>query len=148
MRVALKTPDGLTHWLAGQPGVDEREFSSVSGFRVGGTVKVQPDGFPRAEAMVFRDRKNLATSLSFGTTRKFASLVAAAEWALDYDAAKPRSGTLILETPQAGGGVSRRYMAGAVVQPPGREVIGVSVILTYDVVGGKILTTPPAGELP
>ena len=145
MRVALRT-GGITHWLAGQPAVDEREFSSVSGFRVSAGINVQQVAKVRAEAMEVVDHKNLQTTLTFGTTRKFDTAVLAELWSLDYDNGWPRSGTLILESPQPGGGVSRRYMAGAVVQPPVRAVTGVSVDLSYTVTGGLIKASPPAGE--
>jgi len=136
----------MTYWLAGQPAVNEREFSSVSGFRLTPAIAVQTISRVRAAAVEVLDRKNLQTTISFGTTRKFATAVGAELWSLDYDASHPRSGTLIFESPQPGGGVSRRYMAGAVVQPPTRAVTGVSVDLSYTVTGGLIKSSPPVGE--
>ena len=142
MRVGLLTKEGTTIWLAGQSGTGEREFSSVSGLQVAGQINVQENQFIRAAAATQVDRKNLATTVSFGTTRKFPTATAAELFALDYDNTQPRTGTLILESPQPGGGVSRRYMRGAVVDPPGREVIGVTVLLHYTVRGGLILLLP------
>lgn len=147
MRVALRV-GGITTWIAGQPLVSERDFSSVSDFRVTAGINVQTDARVRATSVRTQDRKNLATTLTFGTTRKFASAVEAALWSLDYDNTMPRTGTLILETPLSGGGVSRRYMEAAVIRPPQRVVTGVTVELSYAVEGGLIKPTPPAGELP
>lgn len=120
----------------------EREFSSASGFRVSGQISVQNDAFIRAAEAGVLDRGNLQTTVEFGTVRKFATAHTAELWMLDYDATMPRTGTLIIETIQANGGVSRRYMRGAVVMPPKREANGVSISLNYTVVGGAIKSTP------
>ena len=144
MRVAL-IKDAVTFWLAGTPGIGEREFSSSSGLRVEAQIDVQEDHFIRATAGRLRDRKNLVTTVSFSTTRKFATATAAELFALDYDRTYARDGLLMLESPQPGGGVSRRYLATVVVRPPAREVIGVTVLLSYVAVGGQISATPPAG---
>lgn len=141
MRVAL-IKDGITYWLAGDPALGEREFSSSSGLRVEAQIDIQEDHFIRAAAGKLRDRKNLVTTVSFSTTRKFATPTAAELFALDYDRTFARDGLLMLESPQSGGGVSRRYFA-AVVRPPSREVIGVTVLLSYVAVGGQIFPTPP-----
>ena len=140
MRVALKTDDGVVHWLAGQPGVSERDFSSVANFKNEGRINVQENQFIRARAAEYEDRLNLATTVTFDTTRKFPTVVAAFTFALDYDRTKPREGQLIFEIPVAGGAEVRRFMAGAVVLPPKILTIGVSVNLSYTVLGGRITT--------
>lgn len=140
MRVGLKN-GGVTVWLAGNPALSEREHSSVSDFRVNGEIVTQENRFLRAAAASFVDRLNLATTISFGTSRLFASADEAEAWALDYDATAARTGTLVMVSQMAGGGLKYRYMAGAVIRPPEREVTGCTVRLRYTAQGGKILTT-------
>lgn len=142
MRVALQTTTGRTQWLAGQAGVIEREFSSASGFRVNGQIQTQDDEFIRAVEAGVIDRGNLRTTIEFSTVRKFSTAHAAELWMLDYDSTMERTGVLIIESVQVNGGVSRRYMKNAVVLPPKREANGVSVSLSYTVLGGSIKSTP------
>ena len=142
MRVGLLV-GAVEYWLAGQAGVDERVHSSVSNFRLDADISMQVSQRVRAPAVQLADRLNLQTSLGFGTTRIFASTDLAELWSLDYDSAFPRAGTLILESQIPGGGVTRRYMAGAIVSPPSREVTGVSVMLAYRVTGGAITSAAP-----
>lgn len=138
MRIGLDIGDGRVVWLAGQAGISERDFSSASGLRVEGSIALQEDSFIRAAAVEVTDRKNLKTTISFGTVRKFKTVAEAEAFALDYDRSFGRTGKLIMESLKPGGGVSRRYLKGAVVSPPGREVTGVSVKLDYTVTGGSI----------
>lgn len=144
MRVALRTDAGVYVYLAGQDGVSERTHSSASEFRVTGDIATQQNRFIRAENASTLDRGNLSQTLTFGTTRKFSTAAAAELWALDHDSDTTRTGTLVIDSLQSGGGVTRRYMAKAVVMPPEREVIGVTVSLRYTCVGGEILSNPPA----
>lgn len=139
MQVALKTAEGVTHWLAGTPGVSERDHSSVSDFRKTSRIQVQESSRVRAAYLQSWDRGNLGTELTFGTTRKFATVQAATDFAFDYDRAMPRTGTIILVTPISGGGQRMRYMPAAVVEPPAMVVTGVTVELQYTVRGGEIL---------
>lgn len=137
MRIGLLT-DGILRWLAGNPDLGERSFSSASDFRMTPKINIQTDQFLRGAAVRVRDRKNLATTITFGTTREFPTVWAAENWVLDYEATQPREGQLILESQMGGGAVVRRYLANAVVEPPDRQVIGVSVILKYTIQGGAI----------
>lgn len=141
MRVGIIIGE-ITTWLAGNPALSEREHSSVSDFRITPQINVQQKQTVRGAASSFSDRKNLATTLSFGTSRLFATAEAAEAWSLDYDQAFPRTGTLVMASVLPGGGVRYRYMAGAVIQPPERIVTGCTVQLRYVIVGGKILSTP------
>lgn len=144
MRVALRTTDGVFHWLAGKPGISEREHSSADQFRIAADVAVQEVRKVRAAVASVIDRGNLKTTVSFTTVRKFATAAEAEVWSLDYDLTQPRTGLLVMESQQATGGVSRRYLPDVVIQPPGREVTGVSVHLSYQASGGAIQSSPPA----
>ncbi len=145
MRIALRTPDGVFHWLAGNPGLSERDHSSAGALRIAGDIVTQEVKKIRAAAAVTLDRANLKTTLSFGTVRKFSDAATAELWSADYDLAQPRVGLVILESVMATGGVTRRYLPDAVVHSPGREVTGVSVALSYTISGGAINPTPPTG---
>ena len=140
MRIALLAGDSETYWLAGQAGVSERVHSSTSGLHIIPKIQVQEDNLIRSANAVVYDRKNLTTNISFGTTRVFDTPAAAEAWSLGYDANMPRTGTLILESQLTGGGVSRQFLAGAVVHPPSRQVTGCSVQLQYSIIGGAITT--------
>ena len=48
--------------------------------------------------------------------------------------------TLRLDLPLAGGGVWRREVTNAVVSPPGRKVIGCTVMLGYTFMGSEVVT--------
>ena len=138
MRIAIQPPTGGAYWLAGQAGVSERDFSSVSDFRKSAEIVVQESTRVRAVARTLFDRANLKTTLSFGTVRKFATVAEAEVWALDYDRVFPRAGILIMESVQPVAGVVRRFLQNAVVRPPTIVVTGVSVSLQYIIEGGKI----------
>lgn len=143
MRLALRTEDGIFHWLAGTPGVSERTHSSAGNLRISGDIATQDVRKIRASTASMLDRLNLATTITFDTTRKFATATEAELWSLDYDLSQPRTGLVVIESMMPTGGVTRRYIPGAVVHPPEREVTGVSVRLTYRISGGSINPTQP-----
>ena len=142
MRVALTTAAGKTHWLAGQSGTSERVHSSAADIRIEGQIVTQENQFIRAALGETLDRGNLTNTLTFGTSRLFATANEAEMYSADYDAVMPRTGTLILEFVQPLGSVTRRYLRNAVVLPPARVVTGCTVRLTYTVRGAAITTTP------
>lgn len=138
MRIGLQ--NGIvTDWLAGNPAKSERQHSSASDLRMNGQIVLQARQFLRAAATSYVDRANLATTISFGSSRLFATAAEAQLWSLDYDATARRTGTLVLVSQIAGGGVIYRYMQGAIVRPPERIVTGCTVQLRYTAEGGKIL---------
>lgn len=140
MRIGIKV-GSVTTWLAGDPAVGEHAHSSASDLRIAATAQKQTDRFVRAAAAKERDRGNLSTTVSFSTTRKFSTPQTAELWAADYDSAFPRAGTLVIQTTAPGGTGTSRYMADTVVDPPTRQIIGCSVLLTYSATGGAITTT-------
>ena len=142
MRVALTPTGGTTRWLAGTPGTSEREHSSASDIRINGEILTQENNYLRSQTGEVVDRGNLKTTITFGTSRLFATANEAEMFSADYDSTSPRSGTLILEFVQPLGSVTRRYLRKAVVFPPVRQVIGCTVILNYTVRGGAITPTP------
>ncbi len=142
MRIAL-VHNGVAHWLAGNPALDEREHTGAGNLRIAPAIITQVDTFIRAARARPRDRRNLQTEISFSTHRLFATADAAEQWAMNYEAAYPRTGHLILQSVIPGGGVTQKYLADAVVEPPARVVIGVSVDLNYRVIGSAIVSTPP-----
>jgi hypothetical protein len=137
MRIGLHNGSTL-YPLAGEAGVSERTHSSAGDLVISPQAEVQVASYVRAAAAKPMDRGNLLHVVSFSTTRKLSSVVEAQLWALDYDAAFPRSGTLYLDTVAAGGIIVRRTMANAVVDPPQRRVMGAPVMLNYTVRGGAI----------
>lgn len=144
MRVAIQPTSGPPVWLAGDPTMDEREFSSAADIVVSGDIQVQTDAFVRARSSILRDRGNLVETLAFSTSRKFPSHQDACLWVLLYMAGTARSGYAIFEIPTAGGTVTRCYMPHAVVMPPERRIIGVSVLLNYQIRGSAITNTIPS----
>jgi len=142
MRIALKPPGQPLRWLAGQPGISESEFPSAGAFALVPSIEKQQVRRLRAAGALVLDRRNLLTAVSWETSRLFATVQAAALFALDYDAGA-RAGTLIFETPLEGGGVSRRYLANAVVDPPTRKLLGITVLLSYSASGGIISSINP-----
>ena len=95
----------------------------------------------RAAGIALRDRGNLAETVSFTTSRKFATTDEADEWSATYSAVFPRTGYLDLYN-ESDEIIAR--LDNAIVQPPLRTVIGVSVQLSYTVIGGAMLV--PDGE--
>ncbi len=142
MRIALQPETGPLVWLAGDPEADERTFSSAGDLRLNGDILVQEDALLRAKNRRFRDRGNLSETITFSTVRKFASSAEAQLWAIDYNRTMPRAGTLIIRIDQPGGGIVNRYLSNAVVRPPARTEIGLSILLSYTVQGSAFLTTP------
>lgn len=136
MRIALRTSDDTTYWLAGNPAISEREHSSAGDLAVDAATGQQVDRYVRGTAGRVRDRGNILTTLRFSTTRIFATADAAALWALDHDASYPREGTLLID-PAGDGGIDR-YLENAVISPPSRRIIGCSVLLSYTVTGGAV----------
>jgi hypothetical protein len=136
VRISL-TSGETTYHLAGQSGVSERVHSSAGDLSVSAQINTQPrDGVRRAAAGL-HDRKNLKTTISFTTTRLFATQALAQAFSLDYDGAYPRTGTLTL-TPIGG---TAKYLREAVVFPPDRRVIGATVQLSYTVTGSGIFAS-------
>lgn len=137
MRIALNTGSG-TVFLAGNPGVSEREHSSASDIVIAPTIITQPRDGVRRVTSGERDRGNLTTTISFSTTRTFQKPVEAQQFALDYESSNSeRTGSLSL-TPIGGTGGAARTMADCVVHPPERRVTGCTVFLSYTCKGGKI----------
>lgn len=144
MKIALRpTGTATLLWLAGEPDVPECEFSSAGRVRITPSAPPQMQQRVRAANMRVIDRKNLLTTLSWETTRTFATAEDAFLFSLDYDTASARSGTLILLNTNPGGYLACRYLTGAVVEPPARTVIGVSVQLSYTASGGAISAADP-----
>lgn len=95
MRISLLNGT-TTYPLAGQSGVAESVHSSASDLQIHGEIAKQTARFVRADHAATWDRKNLVTTVSFGTARVFATVLAAEQWAADYDETFPRSGVLVL----------------------------------------------------
>ena len=133
MKIAL-IHDSTTYWLAGETGVDERVHSSAADLVISGAIALQDQSRVRAVARAWRDRGNKSVEVSYSTTRKFATLAAAEEFALTYDTNFPRTG--YVEFYGASGSLITA-LTNAVVNPPRRVVTGVSVRLDYTVVGAQ-----------
>jgi hypothetical protein len=146
MRIALLVGDTY-HWLAGQPEVSMRTHSWAADFTLTPQSAVQVAEFVRAAVARPIDRANLLREVTFSTTRQFASPAAAELWALDYDTAFPRSGTLVFEAVAPNGVVTRRRMLTSVVSPPVRRVRGATVLLDYRVQGGLVESASDFGDL-
>jgi hypothetical protein len=131
MRAALIHANG-TLWLAGDPAATVREFPPADDFRIAGDKQLQTDLRVRAAEANHTDRGNLATTVSFGTSRLFATPAAAQVWAGLYDGTQPNTGTLVVCAADAGA-LPLLNFPGAVVRPPRREVIGCTVLLGYEV---------------
>lgn len=142
MKIALLS-DAVVYWLAGQEGIAQTVHSSAADLRINGQINVESQARLRAAFMAFRDRGNLQQNISFTTSRKFDTPSEANDWAITYDAVTPRTGYLDFydETDEP---VAR--VLNVVVSPPERRVIGVSVQLSYSVVGGEVLIADGEGE--
>ena len=139
MRIALVHSAG-TLWLAGNPALVERLHSSAGNLGISGKIAVQSNPYVNGAAQDHTDRGNLATTVSFSTSRLFSTTAAAEIWGALYDSSQPRVGTLVLDTQDG----NHQFMAGCVVMPPTRQVIGTSVQLHYQVLGGLLGTVTPA----
>lgn len=138
MRIALVS-GATTYPLAGESGIDERVHSSAADYRVTGERSTDIQRRVRALTAKAVDRKNLATTITFSTTRKFSSARLAFLYTLDHDTAVGCEGTLVMVAIE-GGTTSTRHLLNAVVSPPTRQVIGCTVLLSYTVTGGGIIT--------
>lgn len=137
MRISLKS--GATLYpLAGEAAVSERVHSSASGFEIVGEPVIQEVRKVRADYAQPIDRGNLLQRVTFSTSRLFATPAEAELWCLDYDSATPRSGDLYLDSIAPDGAVTRRVLAGAVIQPPRRRTIGCTALMDYEAIGGAL----------
>jgi hypothetical protein len=137
MRIALLA--GSTyHWLAGHPEKSVREHSWASNYEDAPQAEAQLVTLVRATHAKEIDRGNLLRRIAFSTTRLFATPAEAELWCHDYEAAFPRSGTLLLDSISPLGVITRRQLANARVAPPRRRVTGASVLLDYSASGGEI----------
>lgn len=134
MRIAL-VHSGGTLWLAGNPALAERLHPSAGNLRMDGRTATQADLYVGGDETVHTDRGNLATTVTFETSRIFATVAEAEVWSGLYDSLNPRAGTLV-GVGIAGLVESLVNWPGAVVQPPRREVNGCSVMLSYEVLCG------------
>lgn len=144
MRISLLV--GATVYpLAGEAGVSERDHSSAADWEHQAVPQKQPLDLLRASHAHDLDRGNLRTTISFTTTRKFATAAAAWLFDLDYDRTRPREGTLVLEALSTTGDASVRHLLNALVEPPRRRVTGCTVLLSYLVTGGAVIFISNSG---
>lgn len=137
MQIYLSTAT-TTHYLAGQSGVSERTHSSAGGFRIEAQAASQLLARIRAATAPMVDRGNLTTTITFSTSRLFATAGAAFLYALDHDTGFVRQGVLYLDA-----GTDTRALLDCVVSPPTRRVIGCTVLLDYTATGSKIVVPAP-----
>ncbi|MEI7912281.1 MAG: hypothetical protein WCK77_21830 [Verrucomicrobiota bacterium] len=135
-------------YLAGHPDHSERVFSSAQDVRISGKVSVEARRRIRALAVEHVDRGQLATQVSFSTSRGFASNAAAEAYAALLEDAAELSGILVIRADGGDSADTYVYMCRAVVSPPAREVSGCSVRLHYSVVGGAITPEGKTGPDP
>ncbi len=141
MKIALRH-EGTDYWLAGEPAIAQAVHASAGDLRINGQINIDSQSRVRAVSMAFRDRGNLRQDISFSTSRKFATTGEADAFAATYDAVMPRTGYLDLYD-EAGEPIAR--LVNAVVSPPERVTTGVSVALSYSVVGGAMLIADGLG---
>ena len=138
MRISLLA-DATLYPLAGQSGVSERVHSSAGDFQMTPASAQQIAEYVRGDNAMPIDRGNLLHTISFTTSRLFATVEEAWLFCLDYDRLTPRSGTLLLDAVGPAGDVDRRHLTNAVVKPPQRRNVGCSVLLSYSVDGSEIV---------
>lgn len=142
MRVAILN-GAIPLWLAGDPDKSERVHSSVRDFRRNAEQLFDIVPLLRAANTKQFDRKNQTNTLTFSTTRLFDTVDDADIFQLDYEDNYPLTGIIMLESPVAGGGVLRRYMANSVMQIPEMEPTGLTLKLNYQIIGGAITVGIP-----
>lgn len=141
MRIALLS-NGITYPLAGQSGVSERVHSSAA------DVKIQPAA--RTETFYplganYSDQEDYGAvtwRISFSTTRLFATAAEAEIFATYYEGTTPRTGTLVIDSID-GAVVTTRHLLNAVVSPPRRQIMGATLRLEYEAIGGEIVPVTP-----
>lgn len=148
MRISLKV-GSTVYPLAGTSGVDERVHTSAGDFRISAQSQQELILRVRAATAKMVDRGNLATTITFSTSRVFATAAEAFLYTLDHDGALPRAGVLLMEVLDPAGGVTTRHVMDVVISPPARRVIGCSALLEYTATGGGIVTPaqPPSTTL-
>lgn len=142
MRIGLFNGSTL-YPLAGSAGESERAHSSAADFSLSPEAAKQIARFVRGAYAKPISRQNLLHTITFTTSRLFATPAEAQLWCLDYHTAFPSTGSLYFDAIAPDGTISRRTMANSVVDPPRRSVIGASVMLDYSVQGGIIATGSP-----
>lgn len=138
MRISLKVGAAL-YPLAGQAGVDERVHSSAGDFQLHAQAARTVLQRVRAASAPSVDRGNLQTTISFSTSRLLASAAEAFLYCLDHDRSFPRAGTVVMEAVGITGGISKRWLLGAVFDPPQRRAVGCTALLSYTVTGSEIV---------
>ena len=104
-----------------------------------GTVEFDPAAncqvgeFLRATVIKAFDRGNIRHQVSFKVSRLFTDPDDAFLWALEYPSTVTRSGTVTFTS-----GSTSATLADAVLDPPKCTTIGVSVEISYRLVGGAV----------
>jgi hypothetical protein len=109
-----------------------------SNLRTSGPISVQQGEFLRATYGKAYNRNNLKTMLSFSITRECASAQAAEAFCLTHLRDVLRSNTCVVQAEGSKGGKTTITISDAVLQEPVCEQIGVSVVITYTILGGAI----------
>lgn len=148
MRIALRYSSTL-YPLAGEAGVSERAHSSAADVQISPAIIVQADARLRSAAILHRDRLNLATTISFSTTRQFDSVREAEVWARRYDGDFPRTGDLVCDSYDPVSALTYRdEYADAVIEPPVRTLMGATVMLRYTARCGAITEVGAVETIP
>lgn len=100
-------------------------------------ANVQVGEFLRATTIKAFDRGNIRHQVSFRISRLFTSADDAFDWCLSYPSTVTRSGSVVFQS-----GTASKTMADAVLQPPKMSILGVTVEVSYTLVGGAITETP------
>lgn len=130
-----------TYYLAGDPAKSVREHSPTADLRINGQLATDLVHFCGGANVDIEDRGGLAESMEFSTTREFPSLDAAEQFVLDYYSAdNPEHDTSGDVTIESEGGAWSRTLKGAVIHPPARSLMGVTVFLRYRITFESIET--------
>jgi hypothetical protein len=113
----------------------------TSNFRLNSRTLVQEADFLRAEDGSQFDRKNIRNVVSFRTYKLFADEADAEAWLLERGDTILGRGLVTITCTSANKQIER-YLRNAVVKATNGEQIGVTVIIDYEITGGKFRSTP------
>ena len=105
---------------------------------VAGPIAAQVAETIRATNALVYHRGNLQTAITFSVTRECASPQAAELFCFTHPRDVLREDTLIILAQTANGGTSKLTLAGAAIQDVQCRQVGLSVLVSYNIIGGAL----------
>ena len=114
----------------------------MSNLKINGDRVIQEEALVGAVAKVFFDRGNRKTTVTFETTRLFASQLAAETFLLTHETQFPGQGLVTFFSGVLGQQTYTSYLVNAVVNSVGSSLTGCTTRHSYHISGGAMTLNP------